>query len=201
MAPKKKPLLDAYIRTEFGDELAEGIQADPERVAEDITYVPGFSELRVARDKQLAEVGEGKRDIKDVVSLPINLRWVRRSDSKGNPQNRNQVITANMGYEMVNAETDKGQAWLTRLPDGSEILPGGMIVKGDTVLMKCTAKRAAQNQAANFKRMVELGSLEFDAPPENTATPNGVGLSAMGGSVTKVATDGPINIKDTGRYK
>ncbi len=200
MAPKKKPLLDAYIRTDFGDELAAGIVTDPERVAEDITYVPGFSELRVARDKQLAEVVKGERKPSDVMPLPINLRWVRRSDSKGHPDSRNQVLTANMGYEIVNAETDKGSAWLTRLPDGAEILPGGQIVKGDTVLMKCTAKRAAQNQAANFKRMVDMGSLEFDSV-ENSTTPNQKSLSDMGGSVTKVETDGPINIKDTGRHK
>lgn len=199
MAPKKKPLLDAYIRTEFGDVLADGIHADPERLAEDICYVPGFSEKRVERDKQMAEVAAGTRKPGDVAPLPINLRWVRRSDAKGSPQNRNQVITAAMGYEMVNADTDKGQSWLTKVPDGAEILPGGLIVKGDTVLMKCSAEQAAKNSAENFKRMVELGDLEFESAPDS-ATPNQKSLSAMGGSVQKVKTDGPIDIKGTGRF-
>ena len=127
MAPKKKPLLDAYIRTEYGDVLAENVHADPERIDGDITYVPGFSDLRVMRDKQLGEVVKGERDQNDVAPLPINLRWVRRSDSKGNPDPKNQVMTANMGYEPVNAETDVGQPWLTRLPEGAQILPGGLI--------------------------------------------------------------------------
>ena len=196
---KKKPLLDAMIRTEFGDVLAEGVYADPERVAEDITYVPGFSEMRVERDKALGEVARGERDAVDVPQLPINLRWSRRSNTKGDPDHSRSILAQNMGYEPVNAETDKGQPWFTRLPEGAQILPGGLVVKGDTVLMKCSKERAAKNSAENFKRMVELGTFEFDTP--DGAVGPGSSLAAMGGTINKIPTDGPIPIKGTGRLK
>jgi hypothetical protein len=49
----------------------------------DLTYVPGFSELRLARDKAIVEVMQGRRRANEVPSLPMNFRWARFQNKKG----------------------------------------------------------------------------------------------------------------------
>ena len=49
----------------------------------DVTYVPGFSELRYARDAAILEVMRGKRRPQEVPTLPVNFRWARCQNKKG----------------------------------------------------------------------------------------------------------------------
>lgn len=141
-----RPLVRTGVQTEFGEAMI-----DPEReragtdVGTDPTYVPGFSDLRFTRDQQLAESARGRHPIGKVLTLPINLRWSRRTNTTGTPDGRKVQKAKQQGYQPVTA-SDIGQPWLTEMPEGATLLPSGEIVKGDTVLMKCAAERAALNQ-------------------------------------------------------
>lgn len=73
----KVPLINTTPPPEFG-ELKESPEFhDAAGMDRDFSYVPGFSELRRARDVAIAEVRAGRRSAKDVPTLPVNFRWAR----------------------------------------------------------------------------------------------------------------------------
>ena len=153
----KRPLVDTTIRTEFGDVLESPEFYDVSGADRDLTYVPGFSDMRRARDLELAAVAAGKKDRRDakIEPLPVNCRWVRCTTVRGDPDARKQITTANLGYEAV-TKKDIGQPWLKSLPPGATFTADGSIRKGDTVLMVATGKQAARNaavKAAQVRRM------------------------------------------------
>lgn len=158
----KRPLVEATIRTEFGDVLEDSAFYDPGAADRDLSYVPGFSDMRKARDVELAAVASGKKDKRDakIEPLPVNVRWARATDVRGNPDARKQIGASNLGYRLV-SEQDKGQAWLTDLPPGATITADGSIRKGDTVLMVCDGKTAARNAArkANHANSMENAAI------------------------------------------
>lgn len=142
---KERPLVKTGVITEFGEaEVPEGGDEQAYRSL-DPTYVPGFSDLRVERDTQIGQAAVGKRPPHKVMSLPINLRWSKRSKVNGQPDETKLQKAKVMGYTPVSTK-DVGQSWLTELPEGATVLPDGTIQKGDTVLMKCSPERAARNQ-------------------------------------------------------
>lgn len=138
-----KPLIPTGFITEFGEaEIPEDGINDLGMV--DPTYVPGFSDLRIERDRQVAEARHGQRPPGKIMSLPVNMRWSRRQKATGKPDETKLQQAKLKGYEPV-TKADVGKEWLTAIPDGAEVLPDGTIQKGDTILMKCDAKKAAQN--------------------------------------------------------
>lgn len=168
---KLRPLIPTGVLTEFGEAM-EDPEAD--RIAgvdgRDPTYVPGFSEMRVERDRQLGESARGRHPIGNVKLLPINLRWARRTKISGAPDETKIQKARIAGYEPV-TKADVGQAWLTSLPDGAQILADGTIQKGDTILMKCSAQRAASNAYQKQKLTVErLGGSIAKAEDQGIAT-------------------------------
>ena len=144
----KRPLVEATIRTEFGDVLDSPDFYDVSGADRDLSYVPGFSEMRRARDRALADVAQGRKDKRDVVlePLPVNVRWTRSADVRGAPDARKQIGAGNLGYKSV-SEQDVGNPWLTSLPPGATVAADGSIRKGDTMLMVADGKTAARNAA------------------------------------------------------
>lgn len=145
----KRPLVNTGIRTEFGDvlETAEFYQAGGQD--RDLTYVPGFSDMRRDRDLAISDVASGKVDRRDakISPLPVNLRWVRATTPKGAPDAMKQIASAQNGYTTVNKSQVGKTEWLKALPPGATVEADGSIRKGDLVLMVAEGKQAAKNAA------------------------------------------------------
>jgi hypothetical protein len=140
----KRIIIQSEAPPEFGElkespEFKQGID-----YGRDLTFVPGFSDLRRKRDEAIAEVRNNQRDPKTVPTLPVNLRWVRNQRKDGTPDSRKIITSGNLGYRTVTKE-DIGQEWLTKLPGGAAVAADGTIRMGDTILMIATAEQAAKN--------------------------------------------------------
>ena len=142
----KRPLIETKVLTEFGE-----VYEDPSftmQAGADHSYVPGYSDLRKARDLKMAEYRNGKCKRSDVPNLPVRLQWTRSMRVAGNePDSTKEIQAGNDGYRLV-TKTDIGQEWLKELPAGAKVVAGGAIRKGDVTLMVCDAPRAAKNAAA-----------------------------------------------------
>lgn len=145
----QRPLVETMIRTEFGDVLDDPSFYDTSGADRDLTYVPGFSDMRRSRDLEIAAVASGKklRHEAKIIPLPVNCRWTRTRNMKGDPDGRKQIAAGNDGYTAVNKSQIGKQDWLTALPPGATIDPDGSIRKGDTILMVADGKTAQRNAA------------------------------------------------------
>lgn len=147
MADAKKPLVDINLVSEFGgiEDLetfrTEGVQQ------RDYTYVPGFSDMRVARDLGLGAYKRHEIKASEVPILPVNLRWFRTVKGTGSDPDQMRIAhSRNLGYTNV-TKADIGQPWLTALPPGAQLAPDGTIksAAGDLVLCKVDQQGAARN--------------------------------------------------------
>lgn len=142
-----KPVVPVMIRTEFGDVLESEAFRDAQTMQGDLTYTPGWSEMRRAHDQQLKEVADGTRSPSKVDPLPVRLHLARRATYSGQPDNRKTTQFVNNGYRAVTKDDIGQHDWLTAKPPTATIGPGGELHYGDTVLMVCDAKSAARNAA------------------------------------------------------
>lgn len=154
----KKPLYNATQVTEFGGiEDMESFKA--EGVAQrDYTYVPGFSEMRVKRDEDLARFAAGEIQAKDISTLPVNARWFRQVKGSGSDPDQMRVAHAkNQGYRVV-TKADIGQPWLKDVPPGGMIAPDGTIksAAGDLGLFVIDQRGAARNAMQKKIRTEEM---------------------------------------------
>ncbi len=148
---KRRPLVELATENEFGAVELKPLDTDG---GLDITYVPGFSDMRFQRDRAVAEVVHGDASPKDVPSLPVNVRWVRAVTGDGQqPTSQNVMLSERKGYRLATKE-DIGKPWLTQLPPGAKIRADGSIANIDTVLMVADAAQVAQNRARS-RQMVE----------------------------------------------
>ena len=156
----KKPLIATGIVTEFGDVLDNPATLVGQfGQSKDLTYVKGFSDLRYQRDVALGEVARGERDPSTVPVLPVNLRFVRRANAKGEGDHKKVMQSQVRGYTPVTeADLEAAPAWCPETPAGLLQLPDGTFGHGDTVLMKCDAKTAARNAAARQLKTTQLVS-------------------------------------------
>lgn len=157
----KRPLIATQPISEFG-ELDPTLDDQNYDAAPDMTYTPGWSELRRQRDQQMQEYQEGRRAGKDVMALPGNLRLVRRQSVGGKMDGVKMMGARNNGYRAV-TQADLGQPWFTEMPIGAAALPDGTIVNsaGDCQWMWCDAPQAARNKARNTTRwMAQSGGVE-----------------------------------------
>lgn len=167
MADKReiRPIVETRVLTEFGEVLDS-----PELYADagaqgDLTYVPGYSDLRRKRDLEIAEVQAGKRDAKTVTTLPVRLQWARANRVSGEPDGTKPWEYANDGYRKAK-KTDIGQDWLKELPPAAQVVAGGEIKMGDMTLMVCDQDRAAKNAARvkiQTQRQVNSGGAKLMA--------------------------------------
>lgn len=148
----KVPILNTEPPPEFGELTSSPEFLEQSGMDGDLTYVPGFSELRLARDRAILEVMQGKRRAADVPTLPYNFRWARCQDKKGEPDNRKVVRAGNRGYKVITKD-DVGEGKLLKeLPAGARMTADGMVRQGDTILMVATASRVARNEFAKRAR-------------------------------------------------
>ena len=138
------PLIKTAPASEFGDHTASVDFNDPTLMGRDLSYVPGFSDLRRQRDLKVAEYVHHKVDRSAIPELPVNMRWSRNQGKDGKPDSTKVIGHATKGYHMA-TKADIGQPWLTALPPGSSVDADGTIRKGDTALMVATKEDAARN--------------------------------------------------------
>lgn len=145
----KVPLVATNIRTEFGDVVEDASFYDVGGADRDLTYIPGFSDMRRANDLERAAVASGAKPKHEahIQPLPVNMRWTRTVSPRGAPDGRKQLSTANLGYKAVHKDEIGKHPWLKALPPGATINADGTIQKGDTQLMICDGKTAARNVA------------------------------------------------------
>lgn len=153
----KVPLIPSAAVSEFGDLRESPAFRDSAVMDQDMSYVPGFSEMRRTHEIQKAEYLRGERSWGDVLKLPVNLRWMRSQDKSGNPDSRKVFQHGSKGYRPVNGHSvkdggDAGTPWLTQLPPGAVLQADGSIRRGDTTLGVCTADEAAKSEIAKRQR-------------------------------------------------
>lgn len=156
----KRPIVATGIRTEFGDVQDDPSFHDVGGANRDLTYVPGFSDMKRARDLSLSDIASGRKKAHevDVKPLPVNVRWTRTTTPKGSPDGMKQITTANLGYKAVHKDQVGKVEWLRELPPGATINADGSIQHGDTMLMVTDGKTAARNSArkqAQTTRMID----------------------------------------------
>ena len=170
MAPANvKPLVPTTIRTEFGEVLESEAFRSQSGADGDFTYVPGYSDLRRARDQAQKEVIDGKRNAKDIPNLPVRLQWVRSVRVNNTPDNRKPVEFGNQSYRNV-TQDDIGQPWFTGMPDGAVVEAGGEIRQGDCTLMVVDAPKAAKNAAAGAQARAPRRRSRWPRPAPLEAT-------------------------------
>jgi hypothetical protein len=155
---KKRPLVETAIRTEFGDVVEDSSFHDVGGSDRDLSYVPGFSDMRRARDREVADVTQGRKRATPAL-LPVNVRWVRAADLRGAPDARKQIGASNLGYRKATKD-DIGEDWLKELPPGAQYDAEGAIRKGDVVLMVASGEQAARNAA---RKAVATDRMQSDA--------------------------------------
>lgn len=138
------PLVHSEPPPEFGAlEQSERFN-DPSQMDRDHSYVPGYGDLRRARDVKLSEYAQGLCRGSDVPSLPVKLRWARTQTVAGDTNSYKVFAAQRAGYRFVKKE-DVGSTWFTQMPPDVQEMPDGTLRRGDTVLMVCDAKTAAKN--------------------------------------------------------
>lgn len=142
----KVPLVISQPPPEFGElqELPEF--RDTTAMNGDLTYVPGFSEQRWARDREINEVMTGQRRPQDVRSLSLNFRWSRCQNKKGEPDSRKVVRAGNRSYKAVTKDDVGPGKLIEKLPAGAAIAADGTIRNHDVQLMVAEAKDVARNE-------------------------------------------------------
>ena len=140
------PLVLTQPASEFGELTSAPDFNDPFLMDRDMSYVPGFSDLRRARDMKIAEYTNHKCQLSDIPSLPVNMRWGRNQNKAGQPDSTKIVGHSVKGYRPAKAsDISPTNPWLTAMPPGAHELADGTIAKGDTILLVATKERAAQN--------------------------------------------------------
>ena len=185
----KVPLIVSSPPPEFGELTTSPEFLDPEGMDGDLTYVPGFSEQRHARDRALVALVQGRCQAQDVPSLTHNFRWARCQNKKGDPDNRKVIRAGNRGYRAVTKEQVGEGKLLPDLPPGAQYMPDGTIRQGDTQLMVADAQRVARNE---FQKQARTASATRGAEAGFAAA-----LDAMGAKPTKGTA--PFITKEVGQ--
>lgn len=174
-----KPLVPTTIRTEFGDVIESEAFHAANGPQGDFTYVPGYSDMRRERDRQIKEVADGKRASNDVLKLPVRLQWVRTAKYSGQPDNRKPTEFGNLKYRAVNvAEVGKSE-WLKAMPEGAVEAADGSIHQGDVMLMVATAESAAKTAAG-----IQYRTQQMTKPDTSAARLMQLGASRPGSEPT-----------------
>lgn len=138
----KKPVIEVKERNPFGESIDDSVMQNPSRTR---TYVPGYSDKAVERERAIAE-GEAPK------ALPARLHWVRAERSTGTPDNRRVADMKAKGYKVL--LWDEAEKLGYKVSESAAHKgPGGEVVLGDTVLMMAPAPVAAAHYAANRQRI------------------------------------------------
>ena len=139
MANSKKRELIPTVKTAYGPVVEDDAFYEESGHGGDITYVPGYSDMRKARDIALAK-GKAPQ------ALPVRLQWARNARVSGEPDSTKQWEYQSQKYRPV-TESDIGQDWLKEMPPAATVGPDNSIRMQDMTLMVCDARDAARNAA------------------------------------------------------
>lgn len=142
----KVPLVISQPPPEFGELQEMPEFRDTTAMNGDLTYVPGFSEERWARDREINEVMRGERRPQDVRTLKVNFRWARCQNKKGEPDSRKVVRAGNRNYRAVTREDVGPGKLIEKLPAGADFSANGVVRQHDVELMVADAKDVARNE-------------------------------------------------------
>lgn len=142
----KVPLVVTQPPPEFGELQEMPEFHDTTAMNRDMTYVPGFSEERHARDREINEVMAGRRKPQDVRSLKVNFRWARCQSKKGEPDSRKVISAGSRGYKAVTKDDVGPGKLLETMPPGAMLRADGSIIQGDTILMVASAHDVSRNE-------------------------------------------------------
>lgn len=183
---KKRPLIVSKPVDEFGEVSADLEELDQTNMAADMTYVPGWSELKYQRDAALADLAAGRATAAEVPSLPVNVRMVRRAGINGAAEGRKTMMAFNNGYKPI-TKKHIGQTWFLDMPPGARELEDGSIVNaaGDCLYMYCEGPRAALNKRRATERMLAHAENAGLNPVDDDGTPT-PGITQSGGTFGKV---------------
>jgi hypothetical protein len=150
----KRPLIDSGPVSEFG-------ASDPSLLVEehgmdytqDLMYVPGFSDQRQQRERELAEYRAGTRLGQDIAPLAANVRWTRRASVSGVVDSRKLMGARNVGWRPVTKDMIGTKPYLTGMGSGWNVLPDGTITiaAGDLQLMYLEGAAAASREVVKLK--------------------------------------------------
>lgn len=185
----KVPIIITTPPPEFGELKESPDFHDTSAMNQDVTYVPGFSERRLARDRAIVEVLQGRRRANEVPSLPYNCRWARCQNRKGEPDSRKIIRAANRGYRLVTKEDVGPDKLMSGLPAGAKYQSDGSIRQEDVVLMVADADKVARNE---FNKRMRTESATKGAEAGFEAA-----LKEVGGRPVKGAA--PFITKEVGR--
>ena len=162
---KPKPLVDVNVVSEFGG-IEDMSEFKEEGISQrDYTYVPGFSDMRVNRDLDLARLHRNEIKGKDVSILPVNMRWFRTVKGSGSDPDQMRLAHARNQRYRAATKDDIGQPWMTELPPGGQIAPDGTIksAAGDLALHVIDREGAARIALRRKKEIEEsVSGLEYE---------------------------------------
>lgn len=150
----KRPLVATQARAHLGEVRESEEFNDMSAAAQDLTYVPGYSDLRRTRDRAIAE---GKKP----QALPYRLQLVRVKNANGNPDGRMAAQWRALGYREVLHDEMEGMG--IAMPVGGMASTDGFVDVGDTRLFVCDALRAARNEK-NWRRATDELQATDSAP-------------------------------------
>lgn len=149
----KRPIVVTRERAVAGETREKADFYDP-MIAEDLTFVPGYSDKRRARDRALAEGRTPE-------PLPFRLQWVRSTSPNGRPDSRSMSEWRAKGYKAVH-ESDLAGLGL-QMPIGAIPNADGTLQVGDTTLFIADGPTAARHEENWHRATEELQST--DAAP------------------------------------
>jgi hypothetical protein len=133
----KRPLVPTAARAHLGEVRESSEFNDMGAAAQDLSYVPGYSDIRRERDRAMAE-GRKPRPLR------FRLQLVRVKNSAGAPDSRMGAYWRAKGYKEVQGSEMEGMG--IAMPVGGMMSAEGFVDVGDTRLFVCDAERAARNE-------------------------------------------------------
>ncbi len=152
MANDKIPLVAVGDRDTFGSAKE---QAAYQEFGQDVTYVPGYSDVR--RENAAKQVRRERG-----TPVRARLQWVRAQTSSGKPDGRDIASWQAKGYQFVTKD-NIGSLGFEAPPSGQLDAATGRFLLGDTVLMYCPATVAARNENVLRRATDERSSADASA--------------------------------------
>lgn len=135
----KRPLVAAGERAFKGETRESADFYDP-MVAQDYTFVPGYSDKRRINDERMRK-GQAP------LPMPYRFQLVPTTKPNGQPDNRRVAEWSMKGYRKVSkADIESGSLGI-KMPPAAVITADGAVRIGDSDLMYCGADNAAKEEA------------------------------------------------------
>lgn len=171
----KKPLISIGDRDAFGSAREQDSFYDLDQQAQDVTWIPGYSDKR--RQNTFADTEQGRQAGVKKVRIENRMHLARTQTPSGKPDSRDVTSRINQGYRYVTKENIASLG--IEAPPSAQLDAAGHYVIGDTVLMYCPRDVAARNEnvlrrATDERSSVGATSQKFDHDMSQTAGQGGL---------------------------